>query len=442
MARMTTPSRDELRAWTAALTPEPLDPSDPAETRYVELRDSGHGAMNAMMATIDLSLDTTTQLLSGPTGSGKTTELNRLRGDLEDAGYRVAMFDIADYVNMSSPISITETLVAVALGAHAALAPEQAEYGPGFVGRLRDLLGRLKVSLDIPGFTAEVSAEGMKVETLGVGVDVALQQELRSSRPFVDELRTKLGYNVGELYAEVAAFLQELFAAHPGELGSVLIVDGLEKLRSSHFSDTDVQESAEQLFVGQSGRLKFRSHHMIYTVPTYLQFTSPGALPYDLRVPVPVPHVRPRKGADPSTVTETIAELREAINRRIPVDVVFTGTEQIDRIIEASGGHLRDLFTLLQRLVNIIYQRTATLPVGDDDITRAINAVAQPFGQMTEEQEAFLREVDAGNGTVRPAAAQVQLMARLLVTHMLLGHLNGEDWYEVHPLTRRALGLP
>jgi hypothetical protein len=25
---------------------------------------------------------------------------------------------------------------------------------------------------------------------------------------------------------------------------------------------------------------------------------------------------------------------------------------------------------------------------------------------------------------------------------MLLGHLNGQDWYEVHPLARRALGLP
>lgn len=439
---MSSPPREVLRAWTAALTPEPLDPSDPEETRYVELRDSGHGAMNAMLATIDLALDTTTQLLSGPSGSGKTTELNRLRGDLRAAGYQVAMFDIADYVSMSSPISVTEFLVAVALGAHTALAPEEAREGPGFVARLRDLLGRLKVSLDVPGFTAEVSAEGMKVETLGVGVDVALQQELRSSRPFVDELRAKLGYNVGELYAEVATFLKELFAAHPGELGSVLIVDGLEKLRSSHFSDTDVQESAEQLFVGQSGRLKFRSHHMIYTVPTYLQFTSPGALPYDLRVPVPVPHVRPRKGADPSTVDETIAELREAIDRRIPVVDVFTDDAQVDRIVQASGGHLRDLFTLLSRLVNVIYQRSSPLPVDDDDITRAIDSVAQPFGQMTEEQEAFLRAVDAGDGTVRPAAAEVQLMARLLVTHMLLGHLNGEDWYEVHPLTRRALGLP
>jgi hypothetical protein len=33
-------------------------------------------------------------------------------------------------------------------------------------------------------------------------------------------------------------------------------------------------------------------------------------------------------------------------------------------------------------------------------------------------------------------------MARLLQSHMLLGHLNGQDWYEVHPLARRALGLP
>jgi len=34
-------------------------------------------------------------------------------------------------------------------------------------------------------------------------------------------------------------------------------------------------------------------------------------------------------------------------------------------------------------------------------------------------------------------------MALLLQSHMLLGHLNGTgDWYEVHPLARRALGLP
>ena len=439
---MSTPSREDMRKWNAALTLGPLDPSNPKETRYVELQHAGRGAVEKMMATIDLALDTTTQLLSGPSGSGKTTELYRLRGELEDDGYQVAMFDIAEYVNESSPISITEFLVALALGAHGALAPEEAQDGPGFVARLRGLLGRLKVSLDIPGFKASASAEGLEVETLGVGVDVALQQELKSSRPFVDELRAKLGYNIGELYAEVASYLAELFAARQAERGSVLIVDGLEKLRGATGNDEAVQQAAEELFVGQAPRLKFRSHHMIYTVPTYLQFTAPGALPYDLRVPVPVPNVRPRKGAPESSVAKTVSELQEAVGRRIPVEQIFVGTGQVDRILEASGGHLRDLFTILQRLINVVYRRAVSLPVGDSEIEQAIADVAHPFGQMTEEQEHFLRKVAEGDGTVRPAADEIQLMARLLNTHMLLGHLNGDDWYEVHPLTRRALGLP
>ena len=36
----------------------------------------------------------------------------------------------------------------------------------------------------------------------------------------------------------------------------------------------------------------------------------------------------------------------------------------------------------------------------------------------------------------------MRLMARLLQQHLLLGHLNGSDWYEVHPLTKRTLGWP
>lgn len=167
-----TPSRDELRAWTAALTRGPLDPSDPNETRYVELRDAGRGAVKKMLATIDLSLDTTTQPLSGPTGSGKTTELNRLRGELADDGYQVA---------------------------------------------------------------------------------------------------------------------------------------------------------------------------------------------------------------------GTLAELREAVSRRVPVDRIFDDPRQVDRLIEASGGHLRDLFIILQRLVSLIYRGSLPLPVADSDIEQAIIDAAHPFGQMTKE---------------------------------------------------------
>ncbi|HET9257248.1 MAG TPA: hypothetical protein VFO16_18900 [Pseudonocardiaceae bacterium] len=335
---MTAPSRQLLREWSAALTLGPLDPADPNETRYVALADAGRAAVDELMATIELAFDTTTQLLSGPSGSGKTTELYRLRGELAQAGYHAAIFDIGSYVNESSPIDVTEFLIALALGAHDVLGDPQAEQKPGFLGRLAGLLKRLKVSLDVPGLSTTVSSEGLEVEALGASVEFDLARELKSSESVVAELRSKLTYHIGQLYEEVADFLTTLLPADDPGQGSVLIVDGLEKLRGTSVNDITVQESIQALFVAHASKLKFRSHHMIYTVPTYLQFTSPGALPFDSRVlPVPVPHVRPHPGHSADTVLTTIMELKEVVSRRIPVDQIFA-SGQLDAIIQASGA--------------------------------------------------------------------------------------------------------
>ncbi len=150
---MTTPSRQQLREWSAALTLGPLDPADPNETRYVPLAEAGRAAVDELLATIELAIDTTTQLLSGPSGSGKTTELNRLKGELERKGFHAEIFDVGAYVNESSPVDVTEFLIALALGAHDVLGAPEAENGPGFAGRLRRLLDRLKISVDVPGLS-------------------------------------------------------------------------------------------------------------------------------------------------------------------------------------------------------------------------------------------------------------------------------------------------
>jgi hypothetical protein len=154
-----------------------------------------------------------------------------------------------------------------------------------------------------------------------------------------------------------------------------------------------------------------------------------------------VPHVRPRRGNDAEGVRKTVAELRKVVGLRIPTDQIFASEDDLDLLIQASGGHLRDLFTLLRQLVNLILRRSVPLPVTTEHIEEAISYVAHDFSTITQEQERFLRSVAAGDGTVRPADDEIQLMARLLHSHMLLGHLNGQDWYEVHPLARRSLGI-
>ncbi len=448
---MTTPARQTLRDWSRRLTVDAIDPADPAETRYVALREAGRGAVDELQATIELAFDPTTQLISGPNGSGKTTELYRLRGDLRSHGYTVTMVNIQNYVNESSAVDVTEFLIALAIAAHDAYGIPPEVHKPSFTTRFVALLRRLKVDIEIAGVRAQASSDGASIEVPGASIGVSsLKSELKSSRPFVDELRTKLSYHVGELYSDVSEFLAELArAATEGtdSSGAVLIVDGLEKLQGTSTNDREVQESIERLFVAHASKLKFRSHHVVYTVPTYLMFTNPGALPYSSRVlPVPVPHVRPRGGATSPAALEAVgivrAQLREVVARRVPVDVLFGDPDKLDRFVLASGGHLRDLFRLLNQLLNLILRRGLSLPIDDEAIDEAISNVAHDFASVTLEQAEFLMKVnDSGDGTVIPAEDEVGLMARLLQQHMLLSHLNGSDWYEVHPLAKQALGI-
>jgi len=443
---MSTPTRTELREWTANLALGPLDVANPKD-EYVDSPASRSPISNASIAASAgaIARSSSMPLLSGPSGAGKSTELYRLRRDLVAAGYDATIFDITQYVSESSPIDVTEFLIALALGAHDALVTTQSgPQGPSFLARLGTMLRRLNINLEIGGVTAALSHDAVEVGALGAKIGVDLGSELKSSAPFVDELRSKLSFHIPQLYEEVAAFLRELLPDLGSERdqGSVLIVDGLEKLRGTTANDLDVQKSVEALFVHHAGRLKFKSHHIVYTVPTYLQFTSPGALPYDARLFVPVPHVHPRgRRSDDTGAAENVAELREVVARRIPVDGIFGDAALLDTIIQASGGHLRDMFRILQRLINLMLRLSLELPVGPTHVDEAIQLVGRDFAGMTEEQAAFLREVAGGSGVVRPAASQVQLMARLVQSHMLLGHVNGADWYEVHPLARRALGL-
>lgn len=140
----------------------------------------------------------------------------------------------------------------------------------------------------------------MSVGVLGATLEVDIQRELTSSRPFVDELRSKLSFHVGQLYDEVSGFVADLIAQTEAEqesAGVVFLVDSLERLRGTAEDDLEVQDSVQRLFVNHASRLKFAVHHTVYTVLTYLQLTTPGALPYDSRVhPVPVPHLITRHG--------------------------------------------------------------------------------------------------------------------------------------------------
>jgi len=181
---------------------------------------------------------------------------------------------------------------------------------------------------------------------------------------------------------------------------------------------------------------------MVYTVPTYLQFTAPGALPYDGRVrPVPIPHVQNRDGHVDEEASKSVGELVDVVAKRIPWEDLLGDRENLGRVIAASGGHLRDLFLILHEVITHVYGRRLELPVTASQVEEALDSMAHSFSSVTKEQADFLRRVMAAGGVIEPTEGEVHLMARLMDTHMVLAHLNGQDWYEVHPLARRSLEL-
>lgn len=140
-------------------------------------------------------------------------------------------------------------------------------------------------------------------------------------------------------------------------------------------------------------------------------------------------------------VEANIAQMVEVASRRVEWTQLLGTTDNLRQVILASGGHLRDLFRILQEIITSAHGRQTTLPVDQAQVEEAITVVARDFSGITKENGACLRRIDQELGRFEPAAGEVDRLARLLDTYMLLAHLNGETWYEVHPLARRTLGL-
>ena len=87
--------------------------SDPSY--YIDFSDvRGGDIVRELASTISLSPDmSTTQLRTGHVGSGKSTELLRLRSQLETAGFHVVYFDSGNDLEMSD-VEVTDILLAIA----------------------------------------------------------------------------------------------------------------------------------------------------------------------------------------------------------------------------------------------------------------------------------------------------------------------------------------
>ena len=304
-----------------------------------------------------LSPDTPTcQLFTGHIGSGKSTELLRLKSELEEQGFHVVYFESSKDLDMAD-VDITDILLAIARQVSENLEPMNIQLQPRrFETLLAGLVDVLQTQLDFHGeFSDNTTAEF----SLSAGIG-KITTKARDSRELRTRIRQYLEPRTNNILAAINRELLEPSIAQlkqQGKEGLVVIIDNLDRIMSSRSATGRPQP--EYLFIDRGDQLNQLGCHVVYTIPLALVFSNdlsrlsnrfggdPKTLPM---VPVQFPDGKPCE--------EGIHQLRQmVIARAFPeiesqnystlITQVVDHPETLDRLCLMSGGHVRMLLVLL-----------------------------------------------------------------------------------------------
>jgi hypothetical protein len=217
----------------------------------------------------------------------------------------------------------------------------------------------------------------------------------------------------------------------------VVIADGLEKFTPLREEDRLAMEaSVESVFVQHAGLLALPCH-VIYTFPLWLRFRAAelGALYEGQPAVLPMVKIADTSGAPYPAGTQKLYDL---IARRLKDIGRIFGPDPVGALvplIEASGGYPRDLL----RMVRQILVDAKTFPVTPNVAQRVIDELSHQYAFIVRGTNLpLLKQIALTHALPQDDAEQVAAFGRLLERWLVLAYRNGSEWYDLHPLVRRA----
>lgn len=395
--------------------------------------------IDELARTILLRGDTegpTCQLFTGFPGTGKTTELRRLKGLLEANSHvptYVLFVDFEEFISIYDPISITDVLRVLAYSLDRAATIETAiqdgNLNPdnvkiGYLERLFDFVSEVDVQIKELGF-----------ETYGLQLMAEIKNNPNFRQRVNDALNLRFQVFAKEAKEMMVKALSRLQKA-TNTKRVIVIADGLEKLTYMPDEAREKAETAaETTFVTHADLLRLPVH-VVYTFPFWLRFRAPqlgGLYDGEPRV-LPMVKIFHRDGRP---ATEGREKLVALVNRRMPVERVFGKNHQetLGIIIEASGGFFKDLL----RFIRDALVATPQLPIPPAVCARVLERASHAVARAIRTPEAkLLAEIAQTRQLPKGDRTKVAAFSRLFIYHLVLTYLNGDEWYDVHPLVRRV----
>jgi hypothetical protein len=409
-----------------ALLYQQLDPAEPLkgdDPRYVDWQDEldADDVKTRLVSSVRNSNPSlgSQRLLTGPRGSGKSTELYRVKSRLAaQSGDGCAFvsflegqwFDLLDLDATDVSFNVVRQLVddLAAIGV-----PFKADP----LRRLKDALKNMTLTVSLP---------------FGLAVSTALKESRTERVSIRDVLETTLPRVWDDINAELIgpakAALREA-----GFNRVVVIVDDLDKI-DPRPGRTPGLSNLDELYISGAGKLRALQCDVIYTVP--LDFAYGTAAPalndrYGEVLDLALVPTRSRHGER----AEGVGAMREIVQRRfaaahVDFDVFEGGIATVDDIIEFSGGQVRQVFTLLRAAID--RESPDATGVQRKSVDRAVASLRRSMlGGLDVQHRAMLARVRETNEKFPTDPVFQELLRTARVLPYAAG---GEQWYDVHPL--------
>jgi energy-coupling factor transporter ATP-binding protein EcfA2 len=370
------------------------------------------------------------RLFTGHTGTGKTTELRRVKRLIEERSggwFFVSLLEatnwleLSDLTSMDIVFAITRQLVHDLTAAGVSF--RETRVGAVFQ-ELWELLNR---EVEIK----EIKAGPDKIAQIALALKSAPQARATFRKLLDRKLPTVL-----ELINEV--ILKEakdwLARSKPGFQDILVIVDELEKIPPK-ISQEEKTNNHEAIFLDNAGLLRFLKCDVLYTIPVALAYGSKrlnleNAYGAEI-VTLPVLPVRRRDGRE---FEPGIGALTRIVERRVlkagtTLQQFVEDPALIRQLCLLCGGHVRTLLMLLRSAISRCNNLPITAAIIKTTIVKQSSAAALQF------KPAEWALLDRTHGTKRAHMEQPELWHDLLSRLAVFAYEDNEGfWYDWNPL--------
>lgn len=363
-------------------------------------------------------------IFAGHRGCGKSTLLAKFSDKMRKQGYFVALFSVADLIEMSD-VNHVNILYAIAL----TLLSKANEYG-------LEIREDTKKSL-LEWFTTtqtQTVTNDLKKE-IGVGGDFLkiITAKLKNEATFREEIKKTYERKVSELVRkadEIAAIIQ--VATNKNKL--LVVIDDLDKL------DLGL---VEDIYKNNINSLFLPKFQIVYTIPIsairnsellpILQSVAPRT-----QLMAVCKFFKPRDSHKPDGVTDQylLDLFLQILKKRIPDELIEPETAK--QIVLKSGGVVRELVRIAreccsQCLLQIrSYPQRNNIRINEEILQLAVKDLRNEFARPLGENLYTILVTTYENLT--PKDAKSEEFLSLLHGLYVLEYENDDLWYDVHPI--------